>query len=129
MPPHPPDPHIVHPLPAAPVFLGREAELAQLRAFWDNGERGVLSLVGLGGAGKTAIAARFLSDLLGASRPAGGLFVWSFYQEPDAGLFLRELFDYFVATCPPAAKGAGLLHFLTDALQDGDRHLLILDGL
>ncbi len=129
MPPRPPNPYVVHPLSAAPVFLGREAELAQLRAFWDNGERGVLSLVGLGGAGKTAVAARFLSDLLGASRPAGGLFVWSFYQEPDAGLFLRELFDYFGATCPPAAKGAGLLHFLTDALQDGDRHLLILDGL
>jgi len=130
MPPHPPDPHIVHPLPAAPVFLGRETELAQLRAFWDNGGRGVLSLVGLGGAGKTAIAARFLSDLLGAGRPVGGLFVWSFYQEPDAGLFLRELVDYFGETSyPAAAKGAGLLHFLSDALQDGGRHLLILDGL
>ncbi len=130
MPPCPPDPRVVHPLPAAPMFLGRDAELEQLHAFWDNGGRGVLSLVGLGGAGKTALAARFLSDLLGAGRPVGGLFVWSFYQEPDTGLFLRELVDYFgAATYPTTAKGAGLLHFLSDALQEGGRHLLILDGL
>lgn len=133
MPPRPPEPYVVHPLPPAPDFLGREAELAQLHAFWDGGNRGVLSLVGLGGAGKTALAARFLSRLLGAGggRPSGGLFVWSFYQEPDAGLFLRELFDYFGAAANPTApaKGAGLLHFLSDALQTGGRHLLILDGL
>ena len=51
-----------------------------------------LALVGLGGAGKTALAARFLAGLLGpgAGPRLGGLFVWSFYQEPDAGLFLRE---------------------------------------
>lgn len=130
MPPRPPKPCIVHPLPAAPDFLGREAELEQLRAFWDRGKRGVLSLVGLGGAGKTAIAARFLSELLDCDPPAGGLFVWSFYQEPDAGLFLRELFDYFGAALRTApAQGAGLLHFLSEALRQDGWHLLVLDGL
>jgi len=44
---HPPEPRIVHPLPSAPDFLGRETELEQLRSFWDDGSRGVLSLVGL----------------------------------------------------------------------------------
>ncbi len=123
-----PAPRVVHPLPSAPDFLGRETELEQLRSFWDDGGRGVLALVGLGGAGKTALAARFLS---GPRHPQGGLFVWSFYQEPDAGLFLRELFDYFsvdeTETAP--AKGAGLLHLLSDALQEGGPHLLVLDGL
>jgi hypothetical protein len=127
------EPHLVHPLPAAPVFLGRETELEQLHAFWDSDDRGVLSLVGLGGAGKTALAARFLSGLLrpDAGRPSGGLFVWSFYQEPDAGLFLRELLDYLAPMRPATApaKGVGLLHLLSDALDDGGRHLLILDGL
>jgi hypothetical protein len=131
MPPRPPEPYIVHPLPAAPDFLGREAELEHLRAFWNSGGHGVLSLVGLGGAGKTAIAARFLADLLDRDRPAGGMFVWSFYQEPDAGLFLRELFDYFGAaslrTTP--AQGAGLLHFLSEILHEGPWPLLVLDGL
>lgn len=124
---HPPQPRIVHPLPPAPDFLGREAELRELRAFWQGG-RGVLALVGLGGAGKTALAARFLSGL---PQTDGGLFVWSFYQEPDAGLFLRELFDYFcldeMVSAP--AKGAGLLHLLGDTLQEGGPHLLVLDGL
>lgn len=131
MPPRPPDPYVVHPLPAAPVFLGRDEELSQLSAFWENGDRGVLSLVGLGGAGKTAVASRFLSELLGTGQPAGGLFVWSFYQEPDAGLFLRELVDYFGATSlqTAAAKGAGLLHFLSEALRVAGRCLLVLDGL
>src|SRR5262249_17395724 len=78
---HPPEPRQVHRLPPAPDFLGRQAELAQLHSFWEGGGRGVLALVGLGGAGKTALAARFLGDLLGpgrARRPRG-LFVWSFY--------------------------------------------------
>jgi hypothetical protein len=127
---HPPQARIVHPLPAAPAFLGREAELKQMHAPWQRQARGVLALVGLGGAGKTALAARFLSDLLPIEdqRPSGGLFVWSFYQEPDAGLFLRELFDYFSVSSAPA-KGVGLLHLLNDALQEGGRHLLVLDGL
>ncbi len=54
MPSRPLDPCIIHPLPAAPVFLGREVELAQLRTFWDNDGRGVLCLVGLGGAARAA---------------------------------------------------------------------------
>ena len=130
---HQPAPRIVHPLPAAPDFLGRAGELQELQSFWENGGRGVLSLVGLGGAGKTALAARFLSALLrpDAARPLGGLFVWSFYQEPDAGLFLRELFDYFTPATAGAgpAKGAGLLHLLGEALQEGGPHVLVLDGL
>jgi hypothetical protein len=95
-----------------------------------------VALVGLGGAGKTALAARFLAELLGPvptglARPSG-LFVWSFYQQPDAGLFLREAHRYFagdsVASASPA-RGAGLLHLLREALSTGGPHLLVLDGL
>lgn len=133
MPPHPPEPYLVHPLPSAPDFLGREAEREQLHAFWLDGGSGVLSLVGLGGAGKTALTACFVSDLLdGRADPVpDGLFVWSFYQEPDAGLFLRELFDYFntSAASHAPAQGAGLLPQLRDLLHEGGRFLLILDGL
>ncbi len=130
MQPHPPEPRVVHPLPAAPAFVGRGRELDDLRAAWAGAMPGVVALVGLGGAGKTALAARFLARL-GAPRPVG-LFVWSFYEQPDAGLFLREAFAYFagdVAATASPARGAGLLHLLREALAVGGPHLLVLDGL
>ena len=129
----PPEHCVVHPLPVVPHFVGREAELDHLRTLWRDGIRGVVALVGLGGAGKTAIAARFLEELNrgeGLARPAG-LFVWSFYQEPDAGYFLQELHRYLTDSeqSRVPAKGAGLLHLLRDALESGGTHLLVLDGL
>jgi hypothetical protein len=130
---HPPDPLLIHPLPPAPSFFGREQELQDLRHLWQTGCRGVVALVGLGGAGKTAVAARFLEELLcpdAGLRPAG-LFVWSFYQAPDAGQFLQQAYQYFgpPASAPVPARGAGLLHLLHGALAEGGPHLLVLDGL
>ena len=82
-----------------------------------DGARGVVALVGLGGAGKTAIAARFLDELSrgGTDAAPAGLFVWSFYQEPDAGFFLARAASLFHARGPPSApgKGAGLIHLLS----------------
>ncbi|HZU39087.1 MAG TPA: hypothetical protein VFA18_24390, partial [Gemmataceae bacterium] len=88
-------------------------------------------LIGLGGSGKTAVAARFLDDVRQATdlpRP-DGLFVWSFYQQPDAGLFLQECYRYFTATGGTPARGLGLLHLLHEALAQNGPHLPVLDGL
>jgi tetratricopeptide (TPR) repeat protein len=128
---HPPEHLLVHPLPAAPDFVGREAELHELRRAWQDGFRGVLALVGLGGAGKTAVAARFLQELTAAAARPRGLFLWSFYQEPDAGLFLQRAYHYFggPAAVAQPARGAGLLHLLREALARGGPHWLVLDGL
>ena len=130
---HPPDHCLVHPLPVAPKFVGREPELDELRTLWRDGAAGVVALVGLGGAGKTAVAAHFLDELCRPEQPLrpASLFVWSFYQEPDAGYFLQELHRYFggADSSPTPAKGAGLLHLLRDALATGGTHLLVLDGL
>src|SRR5262249_42118559 len=100
---HPSDYLVVHPLPAAPNFVGRQDELGAVRDCWRSGFRGVLALVGLGGAGKTAVAARFLEDLVRADDPhrPQRLFVWSFYQEPDAGLFLERALHFFAKVIPP----------------------------
>src|SRR5262249_14721329 len=77
---HPTGHLLVHPLPAAPNFVGRAAELQALRDLWQSGFRGVVALVGLGGAGKTALAAKFLDELMGgnAARQPQKLFLWSF---------------------------------------------------
>ncbi len=114
--------------------MGRGPELDELRSCWrSKSDGGVVALVGLGGAGKTAIAARFLEELIQPESPArpDGLFVWSFYQEPDVGHFLEEAYHYFAGPDAPTtpAKGAGLLHLLRDALERGGPHLLVLDGL
>jgi hypothetical protein len=146
----PRNPCVVHPLPLAPSFVGRQGVLAELEEHWRSGKRGVVALVGLGGAGKTAIAAQFLDKLLrveAGPRPSS-VFVWSFYQEPDAGRFLQRLYEYLATGGTPnaAGKGAGLLHLLDEALSApamadvhafavggdplrGTRHLLMLDGL
>jgi hypothetical protein len=130
---HPSEHRLVHPLPRAPQFVGRDAELTALKKLWSGGTRGVVALVGLGGAGKTAIAARFLEDLREGKLlpPPAGLFVWSFYQEPDAGYFLQELYRYFTsdARVEAPAKGVALIHLLSSALATGGPHLLVLDGL
>ena len=57
--------------------------------------------------------------------------MWSFYQQPDAGLFLHEAYRYFARGAAPAtsAKGSGILHLLHDALTMGGPHLLVVDGL
>src|SRR5262249_1458791 len=124
---HPPDPLLVHRLPAAPHFVGRQPELEELHHLWRSGHRGVVGLVGLGGAGKTAVAARFLDDLQHANDhpPPCGLLVWSFYQEPDAGLFLQTTHGYFSGSSATPARGMGLLHLLREALSAGGAHLLV----
>src|SRR5438874_1212135 len=129
---HPPDPLWAHRLPPAPHFVGREPELEELVRHWESGSGGVVGLVGLGGAGKTAVAAHFLQHLqrIGAEPRPHGPLVWSFYQEPDPGLFLQTAVRYFAADATTAtAKGAALLHLLRDALDVGGPHLLVLDGL
>ena len=124
---------LAHILPRAPQFVGREAELDELRSWLSAGGRGVFALVGLGGAGKTAIAARLLDDLSGLDLPSrpDRLFVWSFYLEPDVSVFLDQAFHFFAGSqhAEAPAKGGGLLHLLRKAPQSGGRNLMVLDGL
>ena len=49
----------------------------------------VVSLVAMGGTGKTALAERVLSDL--GDQPAAGLLCWSFYEDPRTEAFLDPI--------------------------------------
>src|SRR5688500_13686876 len=114
---------VVHPLPAAPAFTGRERELETLtRAVIHDPRTRVVSLVGIGGPGKTAIAAEFLERLAGPpgdpdeGRPHA-LFVWSFYVDQDPSEFLRQAYAFFANDESRVdAHGAGVLHLLVNLL-------------
>ncbi len=118
-----------HALPRARHFVGREGVLAKLRAWRQAPEGGVALLVAVGGAGKTSVAARFLSHM-SESPLAGGVFVWSFYEDPRVEAFFEQAVGYFVeggavgARCSPGEREPALER----ALRGGD-HVLVLDGM
>ncbi|WP_438044300.1 helix-turn-helix domain-containing protein [Sorangium sp. So ce128] len=127
-----------HTLQRARHFVGR-AEILDRLAAWADGSPPrprVIALLGVGGAGKTAIAERFLQGLGDAPRP-GGVLVWSFYDDPRTEAFLDQAAAYFApgagasgpaAPRPQAAPGEQLAR-LKAALGQGPPHLLVLDGL
>ncbi len=118
---------IVHELPSAPKFIGREAELDALRDFWASNDN-IVSLIGLGGAGKTALADRFLAWVEANDAPDSVL-VWSFYDDPDANAFLETLYRHLTGDKDAEVKGSGWFHLLREELSGSRRVLLILDGL
>ncbi|EYF07796.1 helix-turn-helix domain-containing protein [Chondromyces apiculatus] len=130
LPPSPPSlrPLHVHALQRARHFVGRDAILAELRLWVDapRPEPRVLTLLGVGGAGKTSILEHLLAELGDAPRE-GGVFVWSFYEDQRIEAFLSEALRYFAAGAafPP---GERLLR-LEETLRAGPPHLLALDGL
>lgn len=116
-----------HALQPAPRFVGR-AELCARIAAWTAapapGAR-VLALVGVGGAGKTALAERAARAL--AERPGASGLVWSFYEDPRVEAFLLAALRAF-AGAGEAGEGGRLLR-LQEALATGPGHVLVLDGL
>ncbi len=92
--------HVAHRLLRARDWQDR-AQFGALCDWWRGGYGGVCALVGIGGAGKTAIADRFVRSLPGvfASPDVAadeslavprGLFVFSFYDAPNPDAFFRE---------------------------------------
>jgi tetratricopeptide (TPR) repeat protein len=122
-------PAIVHPLPPAPYFIGREKELSALESWWQS-NAGVLCLTGLGGSGKTALIAEFLNRLIrSADSAGGGLFVWSFYTNDNPDAFLQAITHYFLCASGPGQDDSVPRSPLSRVLSDGQQHLIILDGL
>lgn len=112
-----------HALQPARHFVGREELLADLRTWSEREAGGVLALLGVGGAGKTALVETFLRDHL----PSGLTFVWSFYEEPRVEAWLGALLRALGAS---AAGEGGRRHRVQEALSAaGGRPLLVLDGL
>jgi hypothetical protein len=124
-------PSIIHPLPPAPSFIGRKVELDALHEFWSIGNPGVLALIGLGGAGKTAIVAEFTDRLLiNTNNQLGGLLVWSFYVNQDVNQFLESAYLYFSGGRIVHGSGLGTFYLLIEILgRMTARNLIVMDGL
>lgn len=140
--------YFCHPLLHARDWQDRP-QLEAVCRWWADGGAGACALIGIGGAGKTAIADRFLQMLpevmpLRADlpkranlRPPERLFVFSFYDAPNPDSFFAELFDFL---CPPGGQeqsaedgGANARRPSYQqtllALQSAGSCLLMLDGL
>lgn len=120
-------PRVCYPLQPAPHFQGR-ARLLNNLAEWGRSKVSpdrVISLVAMGGTGKTALAEQVLRGI-GEEAPAG-LLVWSFYENPRTDEFLRTACHYFTGEMPTSA--GGLFERLQVALSGDEPHLLVLDGL
>ena len=117
-------------------FAGREAELAALDQAWDTGQVRVFVLYAQGGAGKTRIVAKWLTQMRDDGwRGARRVYVHSFYSQgsderrnASADLFFEEALEYFGHTGPrltdPTKQGRTLARLLIE-----QRGLLVLDGL
>jgi hypothetical protein len=113
-------------------------QLDDVCQWWRGGGRGVLALVGMGGAGKTAIAERFLRVLPGGLPPdpdvpkdgtlptPHGVFVFSFYDAPNPEAFFEAL-QIWLQHSPrvQTVLSLGQIFYLLQQTPG----LLVLDGL
>ena len=118
------------------ALIGRDKELAHLDASWNNSLCHVMSIVAVGGQGKTTLAVNWLlrmaeSSYYGARR----IFGWSFYSQgasDERDLSADEFFAaglvFFGDPNPACGSPFDKANRLA-ALVRRERSLLILDGL
>jgi hypothetical protein len=132
--------HFVQTLLRARDWQSR-SELSLLCDWWRRGETGIAALVGIGGAGKTAIVERMLRMLPGVLADDSqiqkdmtlpipeGLFVFSFYDSPNPDSFFGRLAawvngEIYDDSAPPPSYEQ-----TRERLRHVGRRLLVLDGL
>lgn len=116
-------------------FVGRSNELALLDSAWAEAGTHVITLVGFGGVGKSALVAQWLDGMAADGwRGARRVLDWSFYSQgtenrnSSADTFIAYALRFFGDPDPtvgsPHDRGARLA-----GLVRQERTLLILDGL
>ncbi len=121
-------------------IVGREQELAKLSAAWESLQAAFVSIVAMGGTGKTALVSHWLRDLRDRGwKAARRVFAWSFYsqgcdmnRQVSAATFFSEAGRFFGVDLTDS-EGKLLSDWdkgrrLSEALQ-AKRTLLVLDGV
>ena len=109
-------------------FCGRQGELAKLDRWAADPEVRLIGVSAWGGAGKTALVTQWLTAHGGARQPRGGLFAWSFYEEPSADRWAEALLSWGEETLGVRA-GSGRTAERLVALARAVPLILFLDGL
>ncbi len=121
-------------------------ELMQVRQLWNDEAPKVVSLVGLGGCGKTSLARRFLEECVLTAEmqeqeqePTGvnqsprsdAIFVWDFYAQPFSEKFLHSFASYLNPDSAVESGSSECLRLIRRGLLERNlrRVLLVLDGL
>ncbi|MCI0559797.1 MAG: NB-ARC domain-containing protein, partial [Nitrososphaera sp.] len=92
--PMPPQPYFAHPYPLQVNFTGRIAERQMLTDWLTNDERSILTLVAMGGMGKSSLSWYWLQKDVD-HRALDGVLWWSFYEgEASFSKFLDEALIY-----------------------------------
>ena len=116
------DPALRHNLPSqATSFVGRAAELAELRALLSGGSR-LVTITGPGGIGKSRLALQAAADALDGT--GDGVWLVEFAPVAEPGLVARTA---ATALGVREAPGRPVLDTLIDAIRDRDL-LMILDN-
>ncbi|HEV2451100.1 MAG TPA: TIR domain-containing protein [Streptosporangiaceae bacterium] len=123
-------------LPASTsTLVGREEELRTLRRCWESREWNLVTVVGWGGSGKTAVVNHWLAEMAAAQyKGADRVFAWSFDTQADGGQvatsdqFIDAALRFFGAEGAHSASVWERCRQVTTLFQQ-THSLLILDGL
>ncbi|HEY0838345.1 MAG TPA: SIR2 family protein [Azospirillum sp.] len=112
-------------------FVGREEPIADLDRWVRDDKVRAVAVCAVGGTGKTALIGHWLKRTDGwRTRPFAGLFAWSFYQDRDAGNFLRAFLDWAHETLGMAERDGGTdLPKVACGVLAAHPLVLVLDGL
>lgn len=123
-------------LPITGEYLfGREEELEQIDAAWNDTSKNIVIIVAWGGVGKSALVNHWLGRVANDNyREADKVFAWSFSGQgkgesnASSDEFFAKAFDFFDYTNPQSTMPIEKGRRLAKLVRNG-RTLLILDGL
>jgi len=126
-------PYIAHPYALQENFTGREQESKMLTDWLTTEPYPMLSVIAIGGMGKTALAWYWLlEDILGSDEQPRKIVWWSFYdRESGFGRFLKKAIEYFSddeVDWDSLESTRDQMEFLYKILCD-NHFLLVLDGV
>jgi hypothetical protein len=126
-------PYIAHPYAIQANFTGREQEKEMLTDWLTGDSHSMLSVIAIGGMGKTALAWYWLmEDIKGSDEQPRKVVWWSFYDyESGFGRFLKKAIEYFSddeVDWDSLESTRDQMEYLYKIMCD-NRFLLVLDGV